>query len=84
MNQTKGRCQETSSSTIVIYSIVLFMYNCTVLYNAPWIEALSLRTVAKGKQCRDVHKQNDKQTAAEFYKREREREDPALHIPKPK
>ena len=51
------------------------MYNCTVLYTAPWIEALSLRTIARGKQYRDVHKQTTNKQLLNFTKkRERERE----------
>ena len=64
MNQTKGRCQDTSS--LHTYSIVVFMYNCPVLYNAPWIEALSLRTVARGKQYRDVRKQTTNKQLLNF------------------
>ena len=40
MNQTKGRCQDTTFVQLHIYSIVVFMYNCLVLYNAPWIKGL--------------------------------------------
>ena len=53
------------------------MYNCMVLYNAPWIEALSLRTVARGKQYRDVHKQTTNKQLLNFT-RERERENSAV------
>ena len=62
MNQTKGRCQETSSFTIV-----------HLLSRTPWIEALSLRTVARGKQYRDVHKQTTNKQLLNFT-RERESE----------
>ena len=51
------------------------MYNCMVLYNAPWIEALSLRTVAKRKAIQRRAQTNDKHYRREGGRKgERERE----------
>ena len=55
-----------------IYSIVVFMYNCMVLYNAPWIKGLEPSLVEPKDSCQRKTIQrraqtNDKQTAAEFY-----------------
>ena len=74
MNQTKGRCQATSSFTIVhlLHRTVHVQLHGAV--QAPWIEALSLRTVARGKQYRDVHKQTANKQLLNFTgERERER-----------
>ena len=53
------------------------MYNCPVLYNAPWIKGLEPSLAQPSDNCQEKTIQrrgqtNDSQTAAEFYKRERE------------
>ena len=56
-----------------VYSIAVFMYNGLVLHNAPWIKGLEPKDNCQRKAIQ-LTCINVKQTAAEFYKGERERE----------
>ena len=74
MNQTKGRCQDTSSFTIayMLYRIVHVQLpgaiQCTLDRGLEPKDSCQRKTIQRRAQT------NDKQTAAEFYKSKRERE----------
>ena len=75
MNQTKGRCQETSSFTIVhllhrtAHVQLHGATQCTLDRGLEPKDSCQRKTIQRRAQT------NDKQTAAEFYRIERERED---------
>ena len=83
MNQTKGRCQDTSFCTIAYLlhrSVHVTMAWCYTMHLGS--KALSLRTIARGKQYSDVHKQTTNKQLLNFTREiERERE---TEIIKPK